>query len=84
MPQLSTPSRNVRLAVNNNTVPRFNYHLQQAAQENIQRYQSPQRDPYRALDAIVRRFEGINGQVLNQEKAQIYIYICSDGFMAAC
>eukprot|EP00924_Labyrinthula_sp_SR-Ha-C_P016985 snap_masked-scaffold_6-processed-gene-20.49-mRNA-1 protein AED:1.00 eAED:1.00 QI:0/-1/0/0/-1/1/1/0/287 len=58
----NTPPRNTRSApVNNNLLPNFNYHLQQSSQGAMQRYQSPQRNPNRAQDVIVRRFEGING-----------------------
>eukprot|EP00924_Labyrinthula_sp_SR-Ha-C_P010697 augustus_masked-scaffold_49-processed-gene-1.7-mRNA-1 protein AED:1.00 eAED:1.00 QI:0/0/0/0/1/1/4/0/618 len=72
----STPPRNTKnVPVNNNSLPNFNYHLQQSSQGAMQRYQSPQRNPNRAQNVIARRFEGINGQVLNQEKAQIFIVV---------
>eukprot|EP00924_Labyrinthula_sp_SR-Ha-C_P007072 snap_masked-scaffold_8-processed-gene-8.51-mRNA-1 protein AED:1.00 eAED:1.00 QI:0/-1/0/0/-1/1/1/0/410 len=76
MPQVSSGSGGRRnYPTNNNSAPTFNQHLQQAPQGDMQRYQQNQRDPNRARDVVVRRFEGINGQVLNQEKAQIFIFV---------
>eukprot|EP00924_Labyrinthula_sp_SR-Ha-C_P005615 snap_masked-scaffold_133-processed-gene-0.2-mRNA-1 protein AED:1.00 eAED:1.00 QI:0/0/0/0/1/1/2/0/89 len=60
--------------VNAVTTPQFNTHLQHSNKENIIPYSPNERYQSKAQDTIVRRFEGINGRMLNQQNLN-YIFV---------